>query len=491
MGEDMGEHISDEGPQTADGAGPGDGAGSGDGAGPGDNTGSAVTQAGLEYEARVLFVDSLVTTVRGLEFVESQMHALRLKAVAALHAEMRRVAVGPEEASEASSITAAEVAAALNVSQRTGRALVEEALALTDPGLAPVLEAMEEGRLDRRRARAVMEHACVLQSGKDAEFCAAAVELACPEGSDGAPTLGAFSRRLRRLAEKYHDEPLAARKEQATSFRKVEVEPAKDGMCWITAHLPVEVGAAIDTRLEALARSLQGNEESRGISQLRADVFRDLLLEGTPSSAGPDVAGGVRMEVLVTVPATTLSGQTETPGELLGYGAVDAPAARLLAAEAATWMSMYVDPESGAPLALGRRRYAPSLAIRRFLGARDRTCRFPGCDRPASATEADHTEEWQNGGSTDVANLALLCREHHRLKSLGVWKLRQVEQVKPERRLGAEGGVGPDDNRAAFPEVPAQVARDARAPSSGTLEWTSPTGRRYVTYPESDAPPPF
>ncbi|WP_443022560.1 DUF222 domain-containing protein [Sinomonas sp.] len=435
---------------------------------------------------------------------------------------MRRIAPDPFGASEASSMTAAEIAAALNVSQRTARALVEEALLLTDPGLRPVLDAMEEGRLDRRRARAVTEHACVLRSGKDAEFCAAAVELACPEDSDHAPSLGALSRRLRRLAEEYHEDPLAARKERAASFRKVEVEPAKDGMCWITAHLPVEVGAAIDTRLEALARSLQGKDEARGIGQLRADVFRDLLLDGSahtgpahtagsmtsaagaasgagadravgaasvagadraagadstggPYSAGVGAAGGVRMEVVVTVPARTLSGETDTPGEILGYGPIDAQAARLLAADAATWTTMWVAPDSGAPLALGRRRYTPSLAIRRFLGARDRVCRFPGCDKPASATEADHTDEWQNGGRTDVRNLALLCREHHRLKTLCAWKLRQVEPAGEER---------PEQNES---DVPTAVG----ASRGGILEWTSPTGRRYVTCPESDDPPPF
>ncbi|WP_373457937.1 HNH endonuclease signature motif containing protein [Sinomonas atrocyanea] len=64
--------------------------------------------------------------------------------------------------------------------------------------------------------------------------------------------------------------------------------------------------------------------------------------------------------------------------------------------------------------------------MRRQLGARDAACRFPGCDVPAAAAEADHTDEWAAGGATDLANLALLCREHHRLKSLGYWRVRQL-----------------------------------------------------------------
>ncbi|KHL02262.1 hypothetical protein LK10_13435 [Sinomonas humi] len=539
-------------PVPADGAELPESPGASDGVGLPENPGASdgglvTTPAGLEHEARELFVGSLITTVRGLEFVEAQMHALRLKAVAALHAEMRRVAAGALEAGEAASITAAEIAAALNVSQRAGRVLVEEALVLTNPGLTPVLDAMEEGRIDRRRARSVMEYACVLPPGKDAEFCSAAVDIACPEDADRAPSPAALSRRLRRLAEDYHDEPLAARKERATAFRKVEIEPSKDGMCWITAHLPVEVGAAIDTHLEALARSLQGPGESRGISQLRADVFRDLLIDpgqfladvacsadgrlrdaggvgsgakgearggvegraiggarggvegraiggargGVIGGAKGGLKGGVRTEVIVTVPARSLSGESETPGEILGYGPIDAPAARLLAAEAATWMTMYVDPESGAPLALGRKRYTPSLAIRRFLGARDRTCRFPGCDKPAPATEADHTEEWHNGGETDVANLALLCREHHWLKSSGFWKLRQVPGLKQVDSASAPPGGSSQSPTPGELPTPTELPTLTEGPPGGVLEWTSPTGRRYVTHPERDLPPPF
>lgn len=425
---------------------------------------ASVSPAALAHEAHTAYVEQLLKTVRVLEACESRMHALRAHVVSALHEEVRRAASSRVAAAEAVSVTASEIAAALNVGQRNARSLVDECLTLADPGLLPVLEALREGRLTRRQARAVVELAVVVPPRKRAAFCAAAVAMACPDDPSLAPSPGALGRRLRRLVEKYADERLAERKERAAATRRVDIEPAKDGMCWLTAHLPVEVGAAIDTRLEALARSLQGPEEERGIGQLRADVFRDLMLGSSPESP----VGGVRTEVVVTVPARTLSGESDTAAEILGYGPLDAPTARLLAAQAETWTTMWVDPGSGAPLALGRRRYSPSLAIRRFLGARDRACRFPGCDKPAAATEADHTIEWQDGGETDTANLALLCREHHRLKSLGLWRVRHVES-RPREDLSSED----------------------HAPPAGVLEWSSPTGRRYITYPESDAPPPF
>ncbi len=66
--------------------------------------------------------------------------------------------------------------------------------------------------------------------------------------------------------------------------------------------------------------------------------------------------------------------------------------------------------------------YTPTAAQYRYLRARDRHCRFPGCRRTALACDADHVVPHDHdnpsaGGPTCVTNLALLCRHHHRLKT--------------------------------------------------------------------------
>ncbi|WP_344646564.1 HNH endonuclease signature motif containing protein, partial [Winogradskya consettensis] len=63
----------------------------------------------------------------------------------------------------------------------------------------------------------------------------------------------------------------------------------------------------------------------------------------------------------------------------------------------------------------GRRRRHATGAIRRALHIRDKGCTFPGCDRPPRWTDAHHLTHWADGGPTNLDNLALLCREHHRL----------------------------------------------------------------------------
>jgi hypothetical protein len=46
--------------------------------------------------------------------------------------------------------------------------------------------------------------------------------------------------------------------------------------------------------------------------------------------------------------------------------------------------------------------------------ARDRHCRFPGCTE-GRFVDAHHVWSWTNWGPTNLDNVALLCRFHHRL----------------------------------------------------------------------------
>jgi hypothetical protein len=48
------------------------------------------------------------------------------------------------------------------------------------------------------------------------------------------------------------------------------------------------------------------------------------------------------------------------------------------------------------------------------LTLRDRGCRFPGCAR-TRFVDAHHVRHWSRGGETNLDNLVLLCRRHHRL----------------------------------------------------------------------------
>jgi hypothetical protein len=81
------------------------------------------------------------------------------------------------------------------------------------------------------------------------------------------------------------------------------------------------------------------------------------------------------------------------------------------------------DPANGRPVQLGRTHRLVPAWMRRALHARDRGCRFPGCDAPSAWTDAHHIQPWARGGATDVDNLTLLCRWHHGRVHEGGWSV--------------------------------------------------------------------
>jgi hypothetical protein len=130
-------------------------------------------------------------------------------------------------------------------------------------------------------------------------------------------------------------------------------------------------------------------------------------------------AGTTKTLVQVTVPLSTLMGLDDQPGELAGYGAIPASVARDIAA-GGTWKRLLTDPLSGTLLDYGRTTYRPPAGLADFVRARDHTCVFPGCSRPADACDIDHRKPHPEG-PTSENNLECLCRHHHRLKHEAGW----------------------------------------------------------------------
>jgi hypothetical protein len=165
--------------------------------------------------------------------------------------------------------------------------------------------------------------------------------------------------------------------------------------------------------------------------------------------------------VHLTLPASAWLGLADLPGETAGLGPIDAwtsrdLATRLAAADTlARWCITLTNPDGtaaahactrtpppGDPAArrswLTRQTftwpscqpcqhptqvpgYRPANVVRDFTKARNRTCTFPGCRRPATTCDLDHTTPWDQGGRTCPCNLAPLCRQHHQVKQTPGW----------------------------------------------------------------------
>ncbi|TQR84058.1 DUF222 domain-containing protein [Mycobacterium hodleri] len=143
---------------------------------------------------------------------------------------------------------------------------------------------------------------------------------------------------------------------------------------------------------------------------------------------------------------------TPTPGRLASLrpaammGGQFLPGAIACRASQGATVTRIVHPGQAPP----EPRYRPSKKLADFVRCRDMTCRFPGCKAPATNCDVDHTIPWPYG-PTAASNLKCLCRRHHLLKTF--W--------------GGQSGW-----------------RDVQL-DDGTIVWTAPDGRSYVTTPGS------
>ncbi len=96
-------------------------------------------------------------------------------------------------------------------------------------------------------------------------------------------------------------EALRAQRERARAERDVDLVPGRPGIRWLGAPLNEAEAAAIYDRLDRTARDLaQDPAESRTVGQLRADVFRDLLLStGGLEGALAGVRAAVQLRITV------------------------------------------------------------------------------------------------------------------------------------------------------------------------------------------------
>ncbi|MDQ0635470.1 hypothetical protein QFZ40_003379 [Arthrobacter pascens] len=398
-------------------------------------------------------------------------------------------AASPQEHTAQEMALVAEVACVLTVSERAAGALLAASRELTTT-LPRTLAALQDGSISWQHAQVMVDET----TGLDAAGAAAleshflAPDLlnvdpekpgsvwSCPAG-ELVPSR--FRAKARTWRERHHPVSIEIRHTRSILDRRVEYVPDRDGMAWLSAYLPADTAAGIWDRTTTAARAMQGPDEDRTLTQLRADTMATWLLEGTTTDtdtgntatitgtgtttattgamdAGTTISGGVpspKAQVLVTVPVFALMGLTDEPAILDGYGPIPASMARRLVADGAdSFHRVLTDPRDGAPLEIGRTSYRIPTAMRQWLRLRDGKCPFPGCNNHSLDNEADHLLAWHKGGTTGITNLGQPCRKHHRLKHSTAWKPTQATKDKPPG-------------------------------------WTSPTGRHYQSEQQNWEPP--
>jgi hypothetical protein len=222
---------------------------------------------------------------------------------------------------------------------------------------------------------------------------------------------------------RYVDRQIEARKAKARHrARTLQVYTDEDGMVVVRGRLSPEAGAvlvrAIDAAREVLYKGARplGNPAQGPVAdpptagQQRADALALVAETALDHGLGTDPRTE-RYQVVVHVDAAALADPSQPGQSVLEDGVhVSAETSRRLACEATRVVMRHAG--DGAVLDVGRRTRTIPPALRRALEARDRGCRFPGCQ--VRHAQGHHLHHWANGGPTRLANLALLCRRHHR-----------------------------------------------------------------------------
>ena len=211
------------------------------------------------------------------------------------------------------------------------------------------------------------------------------------------------------LAEwKRQADPVGAEAEAERLFgqRALHLSPAWSGMVHLNGDLDPESGGVVLAAIRRLAEpAALDPDDPRTRPKTGRRAGRDL----PPLPRRQPGTGSGRPQVSVTVPWDTLQ---QAPGLVdTEVGPIPAETARRLACDAT--MSRIIVDKDGVPVFPGRPDGYPPSPPPGTRPAR-RHCTHPGCDIPARWCDAHHIMHWADGGKTDLANLHLLCRPHHR-----------------------------------------------------------------------------
>jgi hypothetical protein len=317
-----------------------------------------------------------------------------------------------------------DVATALRLSPTTAQSRIDVARVLVGH-LPNTISALSTGEISVAHATVIArETATAIRNGLSEESIFRVEQSALAHAEFHTP--GQVASKVKTTIAKLAPEEFEELVDRARDSRRVSCYPEADGMATVIAILPAEDAQAVMKSIEAFILK-RNSEDAPEWSVLSADMKRADALTYIASQALSTLADEVQphrrpITISVAIDLPTLMGLAENPGQLAGYGAIPASVARRLAADG-NWQRFVSDPTTGNLLDFGREKYTPPQELIDYLLARDRVCRFPGCRRTGQSSDIDHAQSWETGGETNPANLGLLCRRHHRMKTHGGWNL--------------------------------------------------------------------
>ncbi len=213
--------------------------------------------------------------------------------------------------------------------------------------------------------------------------------------------------------------------ERSHARRRLHASVTLGGMVRIDGELDPAGGQTVLTALRSLTDPLQLDpDDTCTPAQRRADALVDICADHL-THTNTAVTGAFRPQVSVIVALEALEGGAAQPCEFDDGVVITPETARRIACDSS--ISRVIVRGESETLDVGRATRTVPAALRKALIIRDRHCRFAGCERPHRWCDAHHLQHWADGGSTNLDNLILLCRRHHRAVHEGRAELPRLE----------------------------------------------------------------
>ncbi len=467
----------------------------------------------------------------GSAVLEARFAALKVRLTADYAAATRAMAsptASPQDRTVQEMAMIAELACVLTVSEHAAGALLGQSQALTT-ALPLTLDALQAGTISWAHARIMVDETGDLDPAGAAALEAHFLDPGAPNPARGCPAgelvPGRFRAKSRTWRERHHPVSIEKRHTKCAADRRVEFTPDRDGMAWLSAYLPAVTAAGIWDRMTAAARALQGPDEARTLTQLRADVAASLLLatlrrdrradrqrhaRQRQSAACAGRCGGCgevpvpRAQVLITVPVLSLLGATEEPAMLDGYGPIPPSMARALVADGAeSFHRVLTDPRDGAPLEIGRASYRLTKGHAPMAPAPRRPVPLPGLQQPVPGQRRRpppglgrrrHHRDHQPRPALPQTprpqtRLRLDTRRGHQRQTTRLDLTLRTDTTPANTRTGNH----PTGHPTSWPPTKAQDERPtAPGPRAGIPTWTCPgprSGSRHGPAPDPGRDP--
>jgi hypothetical protein len=321
------------------------------------------------------------------------------------------------------------------ITKQDARSLVQVGALMSSPSpwLAPLVQPVAGAQLSVGAADAIRVGLGAADDSVSSQDLAEAARSLLAEAP--ALTVDRLAARARELRADLDLEHVREREEHLRERRYLHVIPQADGMTRLSGLLDPESAATVVAAFDAATSPRRGGPrfvdaesveraerilaDERSTEQLALDTFVELVRIGTAADDGALLGRSApAVRILVTqrdLASGTGVGHVEGRSEPVSIDTVRR--------NACAGGAIPILFDRGQVLDVGRSKRLFTARQRAALAARDGGCRFPGCERPPSWTEAHHITEWSRGGRTDVRDGVLLCKHHHLLIHNNGWRV--------------------------------------------------------------------